>query len=186
MKIGKTVSLFSFRIIDNCLTVPFCNSSSTVLRCKQIEMIWKSSLFRYLKCDLQFSRQKSFTRPLRVLFYGSDNFSLSTLQVLYEERWLWENYLYPLVLTDPCLIFRKLDRGLSKLSVVTGIKRPPNVVHAYSQKENIPFFGWPTGNESGEYDIGVVVSFSHLIPQRIIESFPLWVEWKNFFSIFYW
>lgn len=72
-------------------------------------------------------------------------------------------------------IYRKHNdsAGLKELAVVTGIKRPPNPVHVYSQKQGIEVNKWPTGNETGRFDIGVVVSFSHLIPERIINSFPL-------------
>lgn len=95
---------------------------------------------------------KSFVRPLKVLFYGSDLFSVATLRVL-NEAWT-------------------KNAGIEKLSVVTGLKKPPNHVHVFAEKMSIPYSGWPVQND-GTFDIGVVVSFSHLIPSRIIESFPL-------------
>lgn len=136
---------------------------------RQCKMWRNSGLLSILRVDLT---QK---RCLRVLFYGSDHFSLATLKVLAQE-W-WESFIFfwdfRKVILILCCRKRSNDSGLTELAVVTGIKRPPNPVHVYSQEQSIPFHSWPTGNDAGAFDIGVVVSFSHLIPQRIITSFPL-------------
>lgn len=63
---------------------------------------------------------------------------------------------------------------VSQLAVVTGLKRPPNPVHSYANQEAIDLHKWPTGNVGNSFDIGVVVSFSHLIPESIITSFPMY------------
>lgn len=52
---------------------------------KKFVAMWKSPLLRVIRVDYSNQRFKSFAQPLRVLFYGSDHFSLATLEVLAEE-----------------------------------------------------------------------------------------------------
>lgn len=61
-----------------------------------------------------------------------------------------------------------------KLGVVTSFKSPANCVRLYAEKHRIPLFKWPiTAADCCPYDLGVVVSFGHLIPSQIIKAFPL-------------
>ena len=44
---------------------------------------------------------------------------------------------------------------------------------SFAMMSGIPVVDWPPDLVDGHYDVGVVVSFGHLIPNRIIEKFPL-------------
>jgi len=59
------------------------------------------------------------------------------------------------------------------LGVVTSFKSPANCVRSYAEKEKLPLQKWPIEpSECSKYDLGVVVSFGHLIPASIINGFP--------------
>ncbi|KAI4459060.1 methionyl-trna formyltransferase [Holotrichia oblita] len=90
--------------------------------------------------------------PWKILFFGTDNFSLSSLQAL--------NYRY------------KQNNIISKLEVVTTIKNKPNAIYKFASKEKLKIHPWPIIPMDG-FHIGLVVSFGYLIPQNIINSFPL-------------
>lgn len=49
-----------------------------------------------------------------------------------------------------------------------------NVRH-FAKEEKLDIYEWPITETSivGKYDIGVVVSFGQLIPEKIIKCFPL-------------
>ncbi|XP_055677031.1 methionyl-tRNA formyltransferase, mitochondrial [Lutzomyia longipalpis] len=91
---------------------------------------------------------------LRVLFFGNDKFSLPSLELLNRE-------------------FKK-QSFVEKLSVVTHMKMQSNPVKKYALKENLEIFPWPIGQEiQGQFDVGIVVSFGHLLSASLIESIPL-------------
>lgn len=73
-------------------------------------------------------------------------------------------------------IFRKKGRIVSELSVVVPAPKPhPCVVAKYAMEHNLPISIWPLPKEfpvQGFWDLGVVASFGHLIPKRIINVFP--------------
>ena len=49
-------------------------------------------------------------------------------------------------------------------------------VKAYAEQEKIAVHSWPTNTEvikKGGFDLGIIASFGHLIPKKIIEAFPL-------------
>jgi methionyl-tRNA formyltransferase len=76
---------------------------------------------------------------------------------------------------NPC---RQDGRMISKLSVVVPAPKPnPCLVANYAKQHNLPISVWPLPKESQAqtdcWDFGVVASFGHLIPSRIINSFPL-------------
>jgi len=50
-----------------------------------------------------------------------------------------------------------------------------NPVYELAKSEKLTLFKWPPRCDdlAGRYDVGVVVSFGHLISKDIIESFPL-------------
>ncbi|XP_016950791.1 methionyl-tRNA formyltransferase, mitochondrial [Drosophila biarmipes] len=86
--------------------------------------------------------------PPKILFFGTDNFSLPSLQALHKN----------------CS---------DRLGVVTSFKSPANCVRSYAEKEKLPLQKWPIEpSECSKYDLGVVVSFGHLIPASIINGFP--------------
>lgn len=77
------------------------------------------------------------------------------------------------------LKIRQNGKVVNRLSVVVPTPKPPSrlcLVEKYARKNNIPISTWPLpkefpGNENLE--LGIVASFGHLIPQRIIKAFPL-------------
>ncbi|XP_022223551.2 methionyl-tRNA formyltransferase, mitochondrial [Drosophila obscura] len=90
----------------------------------------------------------STRKPPRILFFGTDNFSLPSLQGLHQN----------------CS---------QNLGVVTSFKSPSNCVRSYAEREKLPLQRWPiTETECADYDLGVVVSFGHMIPAHIINAFP--------------
>ena len=116
--------------------------------------------------------------PLRILFFGSDHFSLRTLSLL----------------TSPALPSSSSLSQPPSLAVVCpdaqpiGRSRPrqPVPVHTHAQQHHLPAFpvpdsvnfrmaGWevPPCPWQGGWDVGVVVSFGYFIPQRVIQHFPL-------------
>ncbi|KAH8340905.1 hypothetical protein KR059_009400 [Drosophila kikkawai] len=86
--------------------------------------------------------------PPKILFFGTDNFSLPSLQALHKN-------------------------SSDRLGVVTSFKSPANCVRSYAEREKLPLQKWPIdASVCSNYDLGVVVSFGHLIPANIINGFP--------------
>lgn len=57
---------------------------------------------------------------------------------------------------------------------MTSFKNPSNPVKKFADKQQIQCFDWPLDTSiCSKYDLGIVVSFGHLIPERIISAFPL-------------
>ena len=83
------------------------------------------------------------------------------------------------MLFDLCIVFRyksfplPISRGLiKKLDVVTaGLKTSP--IQKFCTREKIDMFLWPLSVPVGVYDVGTVVSFGHLLPAAVINSFPM-------------
>ncbi|KAL6420003.1 hypothetical protein ACFW04_011017 [Cataglyphis niger] len=90
--------------------------------------------------------------PWNVLFFGTDNFALESLQSLYNE-------------------YR--TKKLGRLEVVSAYKGKKNIVIQYAEEKGINVKRWPLENDPQDFHIGIVVSFGHLIPLNIINSFPL-------------
>lgn len=91
--------------------------------------------------------------PWRVLFFGTDDFSMPTLKMLFREV--------------------KDGRLIKKLGVVTSLKANKNPVRDFADFHELSMFGWPFYTSLGDFDIGFVASFGHLIPEHIIGGFPL-------------
>lgn len=79
-----------------------------------------------------------------------------------------------------CLIgyndfLRRSQTIISKIDVVTTSKGNGDDVRSFANEEKLIIYDWPITMTqlSGKYDIGVVVSFGRLIPERIIKCFPL-------------
>lgn len=95
--------------------------------------------------------------PRKVTFFGTDDFSVQSLSALHTE----------------------LIKGQSvgELHVVTSrAKKGRTPVEAFSSAAGLTFQHWPVSAATlPDSDLGVVVSFGHLLPLDIIESFPLGV-----------
>nr|CAD7454143.1 unnamed protein product [Timema tahoe] len=62
---------------------------------------------------------------------------------------------------------------VKQLEVVTSLKSKTNPVWQFAVQQNLPLHSWPIQVTPKDYDIGLVVSFGHLIPNHVITSFPL-------------
>ncbi|KAK2178600.1 hypothetical protein NP493_538g04039 [Ridgeia piscesae] len=90
--------------------------------------------------------------PWRTLFFGTDWFATQHLKMLNLNR----------LKGDPKVV--------GTLDVVVPSEKCP--VGQYCQQNGLPMYKWPLQELPGEYDIGAVVSFGHLIPKRTISVFP--------------
>ncbi|XP_035734439.1 methionyl-tRNA formyltransferase, mitochondrial-like [Vespa mandarinia] len=90
--------------------------------------------------------------PWSVLFFGVDDFSLESLKGLHEEYKL---------------------KKLCRLEVVTTKQNKKHEVRDYAMQNGIVMRTWPLTIDIEDFHIGIVVSFGHLIPKNIINSFPL-------------
>lgn len=72
-------------------------------------------------------------------------------------------------------LYRKTQTLISKLDVVTTSKGNGMNVRSFAKEEKLDIYDWPVDKKTLElkYDIGVVVSFGRLIPEEIINCFPL-------------
>ncbi|XP_076749431.1 methionyl-tRNA formyltransferase, mitochondrial-like [Xylocopa sonorina] len=100
--------------------------------------------------------KESYTVPKnerwRVLFFGTDEFAVESLKILYNK---YES------------------KALQRLEIVTTQQVQKNAVTKYAEEHKIVINKWPTEVNKYEFDIGIVVSFGHLIPSKIIKAFPL-------------
>jgi methionyl-tRNA formyltransferase len=71
---------------------------------------------------------------------------------------------------------------VKRLAVVTSLKAKKNPVRDFAIATELSAFNWPFHAAPGDFDVGVVSSFGHLISKSTIESFPLCV-YKMRFSI---
>lgn len=94
--------------------------------------------------------------PWRVLFFGTDHFSLKMLKTLNENR-----------LQNGC------DRLVDTLEVVatnrTDIEVP---VRRYAREQGLRILDWQPALHPLDYDVGVLASFGFLIPAKVIDMFP--------------
>lgn len=91
--------------------------------------------------------------PWKVLFFGTDAISVDTLEALYEN----------MNICSPACVVESLD-------VITVHGKPP--VRQFAESVNLPTVEWPIKMLADDYDVGVLVSFGHMIPQRLIQKFP--------------
>lgn len=108
-----------------------------------------------------FHTQHQQQRHYKVLFFGSDHFSVPSLAALLAQR---ADHSHP----------------IQEVSVVTSFAGTDNAVRKYlktaSAAADTPTHSWPLHDSvalCSRFDVGVVVSFGHLIPEPIIEAFPL-------------
>ncbi|XP_041971339.1 methionyl-tRNA formyltransferase, mitochondrial [Aricia agestis] len=90
-----------------------------------------------------------------VLFFGSDSIALKSLQKVNEYR-------------------KKGDR-INRLDFVTSNNsKNKTAIELYAQSEEIKTLSWPNLNiRKGEYDLGLIVAFGHLIKDDVLRNFPL-------------
>ncbi|XP_040892591.1 methionyl-tRNA formyltransferase, mitochondrial [Toxotes jaculatrix] len=89
--------------------------------------------------------------PWRLLFFGSDQFAVESLKLLASSR-------------------SSSDEVVDSLEVVT---LPGDVpVKRFALQNQLPVHSWPPDNVDGRFDVGVVVSFGCLLPERLINKFP--------------
>ena len=105
-------------------------------------------------------------RPLSVLFYGSDEFSLETLKLLTKDYNLKGSTNYGDNYKD--------DRLITRLDVV--ISSDQNVIARYAKHNRISGHRFPYDVPRDVYDIGIVSSFGHLIPGRAINACRLGIH----------
>lgn len=117
--------------------------------------LYKSTLPTFTKCYCILANTPIPTSPLwNVLFFGSDEFSLCSLKLLNDE-------------------YRKSNSSLNNLEVVTTIgKGRFNGVHNFALNEKLIVHEWPPLIQNS-FHVGIVVSFGHLIPEYIIDAFPM-------------
>ncbi|ESO89718.1 hypothetical protein LOTGIDRAFT_164740 [Lottia gigantea] len=89
--------------------------------------------------------------PWNILFFGSDKFALETLQLLNENR---INNEHQLVKNIEVVATQRTD------------------IRKYAVEKKLKVHDWPVTVNAGQYDVGVLVSFGHLIPAALINSFP--------------
>ncbi|KAG0718778.1 Methionyl-tRNA formyltransferase, mitochondrial [Chionoecetes opilio] len=124
------------------------------------------SLLRYLHtntvrklcCDKKL--YEDITEPIKksppwnVMFFGTDEFALRSLESLHKEQ----------------------QRGglIERLDVVSvPLRKSVTAVRRYCQKEGLWLIEWPVTVPQGVYDVGIVASFGHLIPASVIKAFPM-------------
>lgn len=89
--------------------------------------------------------------PWRLLFLGSDQFAVESLKLLTSSR--------------------SSGGGIvESLEVVTLSGDAP--VKRFALQNHLPLHSWPPKNIDGRFDVGVVVSFGRLLPERLINKFP--------------
>ncbi|XP_069543685.1 methionyl-tRNA formyltransferase, mitochondrial [Brachyistius frenatus] len=89
--------------------------------------------------------------PWRLLFFGTDQFAVESLKLLTSSR-------------------SSGDGIVETLEVVTLSSDVP--VKKFAQRNRLPLHSWPPDDVDGRFDVGVVVSFGCLLPERLINKFP--------------
>ncbi|XP_045766100.1 methionyl-tRNA formyltransferase, mitochondrial [Maniola jurtina] len=94
-------------------------------------------------------------RYYNVLFFGSEAIALNSLQKVNQ--------------------FRKNENIVKRLDLVTAnSSKNRTLIEKYAHAENIRILQWPRLNiNDGEYDIGLIVAFGHLIKEDVLKKFPL-------------
>ena len=120
------------------------------------------------------SRKAAQTRPKKILFFGTDDFSLPTLKGIHE--WVQYGSVQNQVVEkigEDC----EKQTVMGKLEVCTSqMKHLIQPVKVYAEQENLIVRPWPPDPsviKREGFDLGVIASFGHLIPKKIIEAFPL-------------
>ncbi|XP_070536275.1 methionyl-tRNA formyltransferase, mitochondrial-like isoform X2 [Ptychodera flava] len=99
--------------------------------------------------------------PWRIMFFGTDDFAVESLKALNNNRIHGSSVS---ALRVVCSKSKGLRRG-KHLDIIAPVQR-------YATDHNLPVSPWTDIDWSSGYDVGVVVSFGHLIPARVINRFP--------------
>lgn len=102
-------------------------------------------------CTSISSRKLELKPPWNILFFGSDDFSLASLKNLFRE-------------------YQKQSL-ITKLEIVTSNSQ--NAVRLYAKEKHLPIHNWPLTQTVSDFHVGLVVSFGYLIPEKIINVFPM-------------
>ncbi|XP_054288759.1 methionyl-tRNA formyltransferase, mitochondrial [Macrosteles quadrilineatus] len=123
----------------------FFNQYASIFKCSRAEV--------QKQCHLnKLNYTTSAGPPWRIIFFGTDDFAVKSVQPL-------------------CA---KLRTG-TLMSDLTVVARPGSVVRKFAESEKLPIIEWPFKSDviKNKFDLGVVVSFGHLIPEDIIKAIPL-------------
>lgn len=90
--------------------------------------------------------------PWNILFFGSDEFSLETLKKLKENM--------------------ESSGNRCVKSIEVACKASPCKVRSFAKEQRLAIHTWPIPTMKDKYDVGVIVSFGRLIPERVINMFP--------------
>ncbi|EDX15108.1 GD16480 [Drosophila simulans] len=119
----------------------FCGKSLVNNFYKYKRKVWQNVIPIAQRC-------KGTYHPPKILFFGTDNFSLPSLQALHK------------------------NCG-DRLGVVTSLNSPANCVKTYAEKEKLSLQKWRIDpSVCPQFDLGEVVSIGQLIPANIINGFP--------------
>ncbi|XP_076011973.1 methionyl-tRNA formyltransferase, mitochondrial isoform X2 [Genypterus blacodes] len=111
-------------------------------------------------CKQTWRRREAETRrgccthagpPWRVLFFGSDDFAVESLKLLTRSR-------------------SSGEKIVERLEVVALSSNVP--VRSFAQENDLRVHTWPPKDVDGRFDVGVVVSFGCLLPEKLISTFP--------------
>ena len=116
------------------------------------------------------------TNPKKILFFGTDDFSLAILKSL--NGWiLKENEKSSTCNNESSRENRQITKSLAVCTAK--MKDLIQPVKVYADQYNLVVHSWPPDPvniiQKDGYDLGIVASFGHLIPKKIIEAFPLGV-----------
>ncbi|KAL3209125.1 hypothetical protein MRX96_038343 [Rhipicephalus microplus] len=114
----------------------------------------------------RFSSSSTERKLWRVIFYGSDSFSLKSLQTF--ER---KQVCYPICRTvQGTATLKKTDIPQVVDSIKVVCPKLKGLVADYALKKDLPVSEWPYAVPNNTFDVGVVVSFGHLIPASSIHA----------------
>ncbi|KAK3510144.1 hypothetical protein QTP70_026737 [Hemibagrus guttatus] len=103
-----------------------------------------------MSCNIQ--TRCASAPPWRVLFFGSDDFAVESLKRLHDSRG------------------DGVDSVVDTLEVVTLSSNVP--VRKFAEQHQLRVHEWPEVQSSGQFDVGVVVSFGCLLQESLINTFP--------------
>lgn len=106
---------------------------------------------RLFRLSSSSSSSAAAAPPWKLLFFGTDQFAVESLKLLTASRSSGEGIV-------------------ETLEVVTLTGDVP--VKRFAQQNRLPVHSWPPDDVEGRFDVGVVVSFGCLLPERLINKFP--------------
>ena len=119
------------------------------------------------------SSQRFAAKPIRVAFFGTDDFAVPTLEALSKLQTADDNGIRTEV-----EVFCPADRGKRRgKMVMQPVRKFAEAAELPVSNFPCPERGWSVWDELGtgdkQFDIGVAVSFGHLIPSEVLESFAM-------------